>query len=114
MSAILRRFLSCLALLLACSAVAQQQLEIIPLRSQTVDRVLPTLLPLVEPGGTLVSASCSYNVRPEGFVRFLASAAHLAGRRAYLEELRGAGPDHPAWLSLPESSYLKCAFVRVE
>ena len=57
MSAILRRFLSCLALLLACSAVAQQQLEIIPLRSQTVDRVLPTLLPLVEPGGTLIGAN---------------------------------------------------------
>ena len=34
-------------------AVAQQELEIIPLRSQTVDQVLPTLLPLVEPGGTL-------------------------------------------------------------
>ncbi len=57
MSVILRRFLSCLALLLACSAVAQQQLEIIPLRSQTVDRVLPTLLPLVEPGGTLIGAN---------------------------------------------------------
>jgi 23S rRNA (cytosine1962-C5)-methyltransferase len=69
---------------------------------------------LVEPGGTLVSASCSYHVRPEGFVRFLASAARLADRRAYLEELRGAAPDHPAWLALPESSYLKCAFLRVE
>lgn len=33
-------------------AVAQQ-LEIIELRSKTVDQVLPALLPLVEPGGTL-------------------------------------------------------------
>lgn len=36
-----------------CALVAAQQLEIIPLRSKTVDEVLPALLPLVEPGGTL-------------------------------------------------------------
>jgi 23S rRNA (cytosine1962-C5)-methyltransferase len=71
-------------------------------------------LELCEPGGTLVSASCSYNVRPEVFVDFLAKAAALARRDAYLEELAGAAPDHPALLTLPESSYLKCAFVRVE
>ena len=69
---------------------------------------------LVEPGGTLVSASCSYNVRPEAFVGFLAAAAHAASRDASLEELAGAAPDHPALLALPESSYLKCAFLRVE
>jgi 23S rRNA (cytosine1962-C5)-methyltransferase len=71
-------------------------------------------LALVAPGGTLVSASCSYHVRAEAFVRHLASAARLADRRAWLEELRGAAPDHPAWLALPESAYLKCAFLRVE
>ncbi len=53
----LARLLLCLALLFAWPAVAQQELEIIPLRSQTVDRVLPTLLPLVEPGGTLIGAN---------------------------------------------------------
>ena len=42
------------ALLLTCGlAAAQQQMEIIPLRAQTVDRVLPVLMPLLEPGGTL-------------------------------------------------------------
>lgn len=71
-------------------------------------------LALVEPGGTLVTASCSYNVRAEQFVHFLASAARLANRDAFVEELRGAAPDHPAWLALPESAYLKCAFLRVE
>jgi type II secretory pathway component GspD/PulD (secretin) len=46
--------LSTAALLLVCGvAFAQQQMEIIPLRAQTVDRVLPVLLPLLEPGGTL-------------------------------------------------------------
>jgi 23S rRNA (cytosine1962-C5)-methyltransferase len=71
-------------------------------------------LRLVEPGGTLVSASCSHAVRPELFVELLARAAREAGRDVYLEELRGASPDHPALLTLPESSYLKCAFLRVE
>lgn len=33
--------------------VAAQQMEIIELRHKTIDQVLPALLPLVEPGGTL-------------------------------------------------------------
>lgn len=70
-------------------------------------------LGLVAEGGFLVSASCSYNVRQADFVRFLASASRLAGRPGWLEELRGAAPDHPALLTLPESHYLKCAFLRV-
>ena len=54
---VLAHLLLCLALLFAGPVAAQQELEIIPLRSQTVDRVLPTLLPLVEPGGTLIGAN---------------------------------------------------------
>ena len=34
-------------------ASAQQELEVIPLKARTVDQVLPTLQPLVEPGGAL-------------------------------------------------------------
>jgi hypothetical protein len=45
--------LACLLALLACSAYAQQQLEIISLKSRTADQVLPQLRPFVEPGGTL-------------------------------------------------------------
>lgn len=41
------------ALSLWIGLVAAQQLEIIELKRKTVDQVLPTLLPLVEPGGTL-------------------------------------------------------------
>jgi hypothetical protein len=37
----------------AVAALAQQTLEIIPLRHRTADQVLPVLQPLVEPGGTL-------------------------------------------------------------
>ncbi len=70
-------------------------------------------LELVEPMGLLVSASCSYNVRAWEFVDFLAQAAVAAKRTAWLEELRGAAGDHPHLLTLPETHYLKCAFVRV-
>lgn len=70
-------------------------------------------LRLLEPGGHLVSASCSHALRPEVFVEVLAQAAHVSGRDVWLEQLRGASGDHPALLVLPESSYLKCAFLRV-
>jgi len=48
------------ALLLALwlgHAWAQQELEVIPLKSRTPDQVLPALLPLVEPGGALTAAN---------------------------------------------------------
>lgn len=68
---------------------------------------------LVEDGGTLVSASCSFNVRTADFTAWIARAAYLAGVDAWLDELRGAPLDHPVLLTLPESSYLKCVYARV-
>ncbi|MAE29032.1 MAG: rRNA large subunit methyltransferase I [Planctomycetes bacterium] len=64
-------------------------------------------------GGRLVSASCSHAIRPEDFLEFIAAGARGAGCEAFLDEYTGAGPDHPARLMLPESRYLKCAFLRV-
>jgi 23S rRNA (cytosine1962-C5)-methyltransferase len=69
---------------------------------------------LVAPGGVLCTASCSYNVTPWRFLELLRESAALAGRLTYLEDLRGAPPDHPVLLVLPETWYLKCAFLRVE
>jgi 23S rRNA (cytosine1962-C5)-methyltransferase len=66
---------------------------------------------LVQPGGVLVSASCSYNVQREEFVDHLAAAAGLEGREARMFDFTGAAPDHPVRPDLPESSYLKCAFL---
>ena len=68
---------------------------------------------LVRPGGHLVSASCSYNVLPALFVEFLQAASRRARRPAWLVELAGASPDHPQLVTLPESAYLKCAFLRI-
>ena len=69
---------------------------------------------IAEPGASVVSASCSYNVSPATFVEFIGKASHLAGRSVWVEELRKASPDHPHLATLPESDYLKCAFLRVE
>lgn len=42
-----------LLLCLAAPAMAQQEVEIVPLKARTVDQVLPVLQPLVEPGGAV-------------------------------------------------------------
>lgn len=68
---------------------------------------------LLPPGGHLVTASCSHNVRPGDFIGFLGSAARLTGRDVWLDELAKAAPDHPHLVTLPETDYLKCAFASV-
>ena len=68
---------------------------------------------LIVPGGSLVSASCSHNVGSEDFIKMIGKAAHGAGRQVWLEEMRKASPDHPHLITLPETDYLKCAFLRV-
>lgn len=68
---------------------------------------------MLRPGGTLVTCSCSHHVPLAEFTGVVAAAASDAGRRVQLLEVRGAGPDHPAVLTLPETSYLKCLICRV-
>ncbi len=67
----------------------------------------------VEPGGLLVSCSCSHFVDTPAFLEMLKRAAVSAHRQAWLIEMRGAAPDHPVMLAMPETAYLKCAFLRV-
>jgi 23S rRNA (cytosine1962-C5)-methyltransferase len=68
---------------------------------------------LLNPGGTLVTCSCSYNLSEPEFLDLVREAAADAGRQARLVERRGAARDHPALLSLPESLYLKCFILEV-
>jgi 23S rRNA (cytosine1962-C5)-methyltransferase len=70
-------------------------------------------LSLLQPGGVLVSASCSYNVHRRAFLEHIAAAALQSGRDVRLFDYAGASPDHPVDPTLPESEYLKCAFLRV-
>ena len=64
-------------------------------------------------GGTLVTCSCSHHIGIGDFMAVVSSAARDAGLRVQLLETRGAAPDHPAVLTLPETSYLKCLILRV-
>ena len=71
-------------------------------------------LKMLRAGGTLVTCSCSHHVPLEEFTAVLAAAASDAGRRVQVLETRGAAPDHPAMVTLPETSYLKCLICRVD
>jgi 23S rRNA (cytosine1962-C5)-methyltransferase len=70
-------------------------------------------LKMIRAGGTLVTCSCSHHVGLEDFVGAVRAAAEDAGRRVQMLEMRGAAPDHPAILTLPETSYLKCLICRI-
>jgi 23S rRNA (cytosine1962-C5)-methyltransferase len=68
---------------------------------------------LVEPGGVLVSCSCSAAMTPDRFLRTLAMAARDAQRTATLLWLGSQAPDHPVPTAFPEGRYLKAAFLRI-
>ncbi|MCC6337428.1 MAG: class I SAM-dependent rRNA methyltransferase [Myxococcales bacterium] len=68
---------------------------------------------LLKPGGTLITASCTFHVDEERFEELLDAAAADSKRRVQLLEKRGAGMDHPVLLGLRETRYLKCFVLRV-
>jgi len=68
---------------------------------------------LLEPGGILVTCSCSGNVSREDFLYMLVGAAQQTGRTIQILEQRGAAPDHPVSAACLESEYLKCFICRV-
>ena len=66
---------------------------------------------ILAPGGTLVTASCSFHVGRGAFLGMLAEAAGDSGRRIVLQQLLGQGEDHPELLTVPETGYLKGAVL---
>lgn len=71
-------------------------------------------LKMVRPGGLLVTCSCSHHVGWPDLEGAVASAAADGHRRVRLLERRGAAPDHPVVLNIPETEYLKCLVLEVE
>jgi 23S rRNA (cytosine1962-C5)-methyltransferase len=71
-------------------------------------------LKMLRPGGLLVTCSCSHHVTWTDLESAVAAAAADASRRVRLLERRGAAPDHPVVLNLPETEYLKCLVLEVE
>jgi len=70
-------------------------------------------LKLLNPGGVLITCSCSYHMSEEMFVALIAEAAVDARRRVQLVAKRTQARDHPVLLGVPETYYLKCVIVRV-
>ncbi|GBF73756.1 rRNA large subunit methyltransferase I [Paenibacillus sp. 598K] len=68
---------------------------------------------LVNEGGYLVTASCSYHMRPEMFLQAIQEAASDAGKLLRLIEWRAAGKDHPQLLGVSEGHYLKFGVFEV-
>ncbi len=69
-------------------------------------------LKLLEPGGYLITCSCSYNVSESAFADVIASAAADAHVDVAIVEKRMQGRDHPVLMTVPETYYLKCFILR--
>jgi 23S rRNA (cytosine1962-C5)-methyltransferase len=68
---------------------------------------------LLNEGGFLVTASCSFHVRPDLFLETIQEAARDAGKILRLIEWRGAGRDHPRLAGVEEGHYLKFGIFEV-
>jgi 23S rRNA (cytosine1962-C5)-methyltransferase len=69
-------------------------------------------LKLLNPGGTLVTCSCSYHVNEAAFAEIVYDAAVDAQAHVTVVEKRMQGRDHPVLLGVPETYYLKCFILR--
>ncbi|MDA0746381.1 MAG: class I SAM-dependent rRNA methyltransferase [bacterium] len=65
---------------------------------------------LLNPGGVLVSASCSTQVDYETFFTILKHAATAAKREVQIVKSHLQAVDHPTSTAFPEGRYLKCLF----
>ena len=69
---------------------------------------------LLNPGGYLLTYSCSGGIGLELFQKIVAGAAVDAGRDARILQRLSAGPDHPVALHFPEGEYLKGLLVQAD
>jgi 23S rRNA (cytosine1962-C5)-methyltransferase len=68
---------------------------------------------LLEPGGILVTCTCSGSVTRDEFLEMLSGVAQRTGRSIQLLDVRGAAADHPVSASCLEGEYLTCVIARV-
>ena len=68
---------------------------------------------ILNPGGYLVTCSCSFHVSEAALLEVIANAALDAHRTVVVIERRTQSRDHPILLTVPETHYLKCLILRV-
>lgn len=69
-------------------------------------------LNLLNPGGLLVSGSCSMHLSRQDLIMAIQQAAVRASCQVQVVEQGAQGPDHPIHPAIPETEYLKAVFVR--
>ena len=69
-------------------------------------------LDLVEPGGTLVQASCSSRITADAFFAKVHEVASGSARTLVEIERTGHAVDHP--VTFPEGAYLKAIIARID
>jgi 23S rRNA (cytosine1962-C5)-methyltransferase len=70
-------------------------------------------LKILNPGGYLITCSCSFHVSEADLLEVVASAALDAHRTVVVVERRTQSRDHPILLTVPETHYLKCLILRM-
>ncbi|MCS6882606.1 MAG: class I SAM-dependent rRNA methyltransferase [Oscillochloridaceae bacterium] len=75
-------------------------------------RINSLALRCLEPGGLLISASCTSQVGPEQFRALLADAGVQAHRQVQIVHEAGQPADHPVPAGFPEGRYLKFVVAR--
>ena len=70
-------------------------------------------LRLLEPGGILVTCSCSQHMSEAMLLEVVAEASLDAGKTLRVLERRMQAADHPVLLTVPETHYLKCMICQV-
>jgi 23S rRNA (cytosine1962-C5)-methyltransferase len=68
---------------------------------------------LLNPGGALITCTCSYHVSEDLFLEIMDAAAVDAKKRVQIVEKRMQASDHPVLLGMPETYYLKCVIARI-
>lgn len=68
---------------------------------------------LTEPGGILVTCSCSGQLPAEEFERLVIRAAQKLDRKIQILDRTGPGWDHPVMSNCPEGRYLKVVWARM-
>jgi len=68
---------------------------------------------LVDPGGLLLTCSCSGLLSADEFLHLLRAAARKAGRSVQVLAVTGASSDHPVGLDALEGAYLKAVWLRM-
>ncbi len=70
-------------------------------------------LNLLNPGGVLISCSCSQNMSEASLLEVIAQASVETGRTLRVLDRRAQALDHPVLLTVPETLYLKCLILEL-